>query len=188
MENYTKMKKVAPFLIAFVFFITACGTASPQSDYAAQAAPALEKLAQWQTHYAKLVTLFNDPVTSLNGNNISRLQMIELYNMSTDYQITRQDYVNLGFSPLDILVGESNRLADEGREIQDLLSPVTPDQSIRAAQESVLRCVQTRSKYAQDLASAIKDLKPIDLNDDDTVCNTFDADLKKLTDFVNDHK
>jgi len=188
MENYAKMKKVVPFLIAIVFFMSACATASPKSNYAAKASPAIEKLSQWQTTYTKLVTLLNDPVTAVNGNDISRLEMIELYNMAITYKISREDYVNLGFSPLDEIVGESNKLATEGREIQDILSSATPDTSIRAAHETVLKCVQTRSKYAGDLASAIKDLKPVDMNGDDTICNTFDADLQKLTTYLNANK
>ncbi len=183
------MKKVVPFLIAIVFFVSACGTASTHSNYAAQASPALEKLSQWQTTYTKLVTLLNDPVTAVNGNSMSRLQMIELYNMALDYKISREDYVNLGFSPLDELVGESNKLATQGKEIQNILSSATPDASIQTVHETVLKCVQTRSKYAGDLATAIKDLKPVDLtNSDDSICNTFDSDLKKLTDYVNANK
>ncbi len=182
------MKKIVPFLIAIVFFMSACGAASPKSNYAAEASPAIEKLSNWQTTYTKLVTLLNDPVTDVNGNNISRLQMIELYNMAMDYKISREDYVNLGFSPLDELVGQSNKLATEGKDIQNILSSATPDTSIQAAHETILKCVQTRSKYAADLASAIKDLKPVDLNGDDTICNTFDADLQKLTTYVNTNK
>jgi hypothetical protein len=30
---------------------------------------------------------------------MTRMKMIDLYNMATEYKITREDYINLGFSP-----------------------------------------------------------------------------------------
>lgn len=184
------LRRVIPFLFfAALFLVVSCGTSiSAQNNYASQMAPALEKLSKWQAHYSTLVTLFNAPVTAANGESMSRLQMIDLYNLATEYKITREDYVNLGFSPLDVLAGESATFAKEGKEIQDILSAATPDKSIQAAHQSLLKCVQTRSAYAEGLFSAIKNLGPVDLNGNDQACDTFDADLKKLKDYVNSNQ
>lgn len=184
------IRRVMPFLtLAVLFLMASCGTSiSGQNTYASQMAPALDKLAKWQSHYSNIVTLFNTPVTSVTGESMSRLQMIDLYNMATEYKISRDDYVNLGFSPLDVLVGESATFAKEGQEIQDILSSATPDKSIQPAHQSVLKCVQSRSAYAENLFSAIKNLKPVDLNGNDQACDTFDADLKKLKDYVNSNQ
>lgn len=181
------VKKILPFLM-IAFIITACATSSPQARYAAQMEPAIEQLAKWKLHYAKIETLFADPVTAVTGDSITRGQMIELYNMATEYQITREDYVSLGFSPLDILVGESNKFAREGQDIQDILSAVAPDENIQMVHQAVLDCVQTRSAIAIGLAAALRDLTPVDLSVDESSCSTFDADLEKLTAYVNENK
>ncbi len=68
------------------------------------------------------------------------------------------------------------------------LSSVTPDQDIKSVHETVLKCVEARSGFADRLSAAIKDLGPVDLSGDDSVCQTFDASLKQLTDYVNQNK
>src|SRR5512146_2627219 len=103
------IKKALPFLIVtLMFFITSCGTpAAPKSGYASAMAPAVEQLAKWKIHYGDFETLLLD--TSGSPNGMSRLEMIELYNMATQYKVTRDDYINMGFLPLDILVGDAGK-------------------------------------------------------------------------------
>lgn len=169
-----------------MFLMASCGTSvSPQNSYASQMTPALEKLATWQKHNTTIEGLFNDPVTAANGVGMSRMEMLDLYNMATEYKITREDYVNLGFSQLDVLVGEAVKVANTGKEIESLMSSLTPDQEIQTAHETVLKCVQARSAFADKLSSSIRDLGPVDLSGDDSVCKTFDASLKEVTDYVN---
>lgn len=183
------LKRVMPFLVVTcIFLVASCGTAASQSSYAAEMQPAIEKLADWQDHAAELDALLTDPIDPANGGGMSRLDMIEFYNMATEYQITRDDYVDMGFSPLDLLVGESNKFAKEGRDIQNILSSVTPDDDIQAAHQAVLQCVQARADFAEEISLAIKDLVGIDMSGDASVCVTFDADLEKLTAYVNEHK
>ncbi|MGE5374127.1 MAG: hypothetical protein ACM3XO_03650 [Bacteroidota bacterium] len=183
-----KKRILLSLVAATVFLLAACGkAASPRSGYAAQMAPAMEKLTTWQGTNARLETLFNESVTVANGAGMTRMEMIDLYNMATDYKITREDYINLGFSPLDAVARESLKVANEGKEVESLLSSVTPDQDIKSAHEAILQCIQTRSAFAQKLSSAIKNLGPVDLSEDDSVCKTFDASLKQVTDYVNGH-
>jgi hypothetical protein len=180
------IKRAAPFLIAFLMFLTAsCGTSAPLNSYVADMQPTMEQLAKWQVHYTNFEALLTDPGAIPNG--MSRLDMIELYNMATGYKITREDYVSMGFSPLDLLVGEANKVATEGRSIEQILSASTPDDEIKASHETVLKCVQTRAAFVEGLSAAIRDLVPVDLSGDASACNTFDADLAKLTAYVNEN-
>src|SRR5262245_44574001 len=109
------MKKFIYFLIVTTIFLMAsCGTSAlPQKSYVSQMEPAIEKLSKWQDHYIKFETLLTEPISASSGGGMSRLEMIELYNMATEYKITREDYVNMGFMPLDDLVGESTKVAKE---------------------------------------------------------------------------
>ena len=184
------IKRAMPFLmIAVVFLMTSCGTStSPQSEYASQLAPALEMLSKFQDHYVKFESLLTEPVSGAGGSGMSRLDMIELYNLATEYNITREDYVTLGFMPLDMLVGESNKLAREGTDILAILSDVTPEASVQTIHQAVLQCVQTRVDFAESLATSIKNLGPVELSGDASVCSTFDADLEKITSYVSDNK
>jgi len=182
------IKKALPFLIAtIVFIITSCGTASaPKSAYASDMAPAVEQLAKWQLHYGDFETLLTEPSDSQNG--MSRIEMIELYNMATEYKISREDYLNMGFVPLDALVGDANKFAREGKSLIDTLSAVTPDKEMQATHQDILKCVQTRVAFAEEISSSIKNLDPVDLSGDMSPCTNVDADLEKLKAYVNGHK
>lgn len=181
------IKKALPFLIVTVLFIiTSCGGSAPQSKYASEMEPTVEQLARWQIHYQDLETLLMAPDATPSG--FSRIEMIELYNMATVYQITREDFVEMGFQPLDVLVGDANKFVREGRGIEEILLASTPDDDIQATHQAVLKCLQTRIAFADGLASSIRDLVPVDLSGDVSVCGTFESDLEKLTTYVNEHK
>jgi hypothetical protein len=182
------IKKALPFLIVTImFFITSCGTpAAPKSGYASAMAPSVEQLAKWKTHYGDFETLLLD--TSGSPNGMSRLEMIELYNMATQYKVTRDDYITMGFLPLDALVGDAGKFAREGQSLIDALAAVTPDKEIEETHQAVLKCVQTRVTFAEGISTSIRDLKPVDLSGDVSPCSNFDADLEKLTAYVNEHR
>jgi hypothetical protein len=180
------IKKAVPFLIfTIMFFLTSCGGSAPETGYASEMGLMTEQLSNWETHYKDFETLLMDP-TGQNG--MSRLDMIELYNMATGYKITRQDYVNMGFLPLDALIGDGNKFAREGQSLIDTLSKVTPDKEMQDTHQAILKCVQTRVAFAEEISSSLRNLEPIDLNGDTTPCGNFDADLKKLTDYVHANK
>lgn len=181
-------KKALPFLVVtLLIFMTSCGTSSaPKTGYASDMVPAVEQLAKWKIHYGDFETLLVDPTKG--QNSMSRLEMIDLYNMATSYKITREDYVNLGFAPLDTLVGDANKFAREGHALIDTLSALKPDAEIQGTHQAVLNCVKTRVVFAEEISSSLRDLEPVDLSGDTSPCNNFDADLKKLTDYVNTNK
>ena len=181
------IKKALPFFIVTVmFFTTSCGTPStPKSRYTSDMAPAVEQLAKWNIHWGDFETLLMDPSATQNG--MSRLDMIELYNMATSYEISRDDYVDMGFLPLDILVGDANKFAREGQGLIDAISAVTPDNEIQETHQAVLKCVQTRVAFAEEVSTSIRELEPVDLSGDVSPCGNFDADLEKLTTYVNEH-
>ena len=182
------IKKAVPFLIVTViFFMTSCGTSAPQSGYASQMDPVMEQLAKWKIHYGDFETLLMDTSDSQNG--MSRVDMIELYNLATEYKISREDYIHMGFLPLDTLVGNANKFAREGHGLIGTLSTFTPDEEIQAIHEAVLKCMQTRVAFAEEISSSLRNLDPVDLSGDTSPCSNFDADLEKLiTYYVNEHK
>ena len=181
------IKKALPFLIVTILFLIAsCGTPAPRSGYASSISPAVEQLAKMKIHWGDFETLLMDPSATQNG--MSRLDMLELYNMATAYQISRDDYVDMGFVPLDILVGDANKFAREGQGLIDTLSALAPDEEIQATHQAVLKCVQIRVAFAEELSTSIRDLEPVDLSGDFSPCSSFDADLEKLTTYVNEHK
>src|SRR5512139_1257955 len=181
------IKKALPFLIvAILFLIAACGTPAPKSGYVSDISPAVEQLAKLNIHWGDFETLLMDPSATQNG--MSRLDMIELYNMATSYKISREDYVDMGFVPLDILVGDANKFAREGQGLIDTLSALTPDEEIQAAHQAVLKCIQTRVAFAEEISTSIRDLEPVDLSGDVSPCSNFDADLETLTTYVDEHK
>ena len=184
------IRRVIPFLmLAAIFLLTSCGTTtSPQNEYAGQLAPAMDQLSNFQDRYAKFEALLTAPLDPSSGSGISRLDMLELYNLATEYKITRDDYVSMGFTPLDMLVGESSKLAREGKDILAVLSDLTPEASTQAAHQAVLQCVQTRANFAEGLATSIRNLEPVDLSGDVSVCSTFDTDLEMLASYVSENK
>jgi hypothetical protein len=181
------IKKAVPFLIFTVlFFMTSCGTSAPKTGYVSDMAPVVEQLSRWQTHYQNFESLLME--SSDNQGGMSRLEMIDLYNMATGYKISREDYVNMGFLPLDALVGDGNKFARESHALIDSLSAITPDEKIQDTHQAILKCVQTRVAFAEEISSSIRDLEPIDLSGDASPCATFDADMEKLTTYVNANK
>jgi hypothetical protein len=181
------IKKALPFfIVTIIFFITSCGAPAPQSEYASQMDPTMGQLATWKTHYGDFETLLLD--TSGSPSGLSRLEMLELYNMATQYKVSRDDYVNMGFLPLDSLVGDAGKFAREGQSLIDSLSAVTPDEEIQETHQAVLKCIQTRVAFAEEISTSIRDLEPVDLSGDTTPCSNFDADLEKLTTYVNEHR
>ncbi len=174
-------------IVTIMFFIISCGApAAPNSGYVSAMAPAVEQLAKWKIHYGDFETLLLDTGGSPNG--MSRLEMLELYNMATQYKVTRDDYINMGFLPLDILVGDAGKFAREGQSLVDALSAATPDKEIEETHQAILKCVQTRVAFANEISTSIRDLQPVDLSGDVSPCSNFDADLEKLTAYVNEHK
>jgi hypothetical protein len=184
------MKRIVPFLIACItFFMTSCGNSSmPQNSYATQMQPAIEQLTKWQAVNTDLESLLTDSSQSSTG--MSRIQMIELYNLATEYKITRDDYVSMGFQPLDMLVGDAHKTAQAGHGLLNALAEVTPVQETEAAHHAVVKCIQERVAFAEGVEHSLKELDPIDLKlyDNATDCSTFDANLEKLTAYVNNHK
>lgn len=181
------IKRSLPFLfISVLFLVASCGTSVSQNGYVVDVEPAITQLSRWQTHYLDFETLLTAPGASPAG--FSRIEMIELYNMATEYKITREDYVDMGFLPLDALVGDANKFAREGHSIEDILASATPDEEIQASHDAVLKCVQTRVAFAEKIAAALRNLEPVDLSGDVSVCLTFEADLEKLTDYVKEHQ
>jgi hypothetical protein len=181
------IKKAVPFLIVTILiFMTSCGPSAPQSRYASEMASTIEPLSKWEVHYKDYETLLMDP--SGGQGSMSRIEMIELYNMATGYKITREDYVNMGFLPLDVLVGDANKFAREGHTLIDALTAATPDEEIQATHQAILKCAQTRVAFAEEISSSLRNLEPIDLSADTTPCATFDADLEKLTTYVNQNQ
>ena len=176
------MKRLLFILITALLLLTACRASAPQSSYVSAMEPVVGQLARWQIHFGDFETRLTAPGASPSGMSLA--EMIDFYNMATQYQITREDYANMGFSPLDLLVGDANKFAKEGRGIQDLLTAATPDEDIKAVHEAVLSCVKTRVAFAEGISSSIRDLVPVDMSGDVSVCDNFDTDLQKLTDYV----
>lgn len=185
------LKKSISFVIVIILFVTASCTprTTPQSKYATDMQAALELLTKWQNDYANLESLLTDPLDPNTG--VTRLQMIELYNIAIDeYHITRDEYFKLGLDPLDALVGPSTNLSAEGQKILDILSTVVPVEEIQAEHQIVLECVQTRDALVEELSSSLKDLDSIDMNKagDLNACEPLDSSLDKITVFVNENK
>ena len=184
------IKKVLIFFaVTALFVITSCGpSTSPQKSYAAEMSPAIELLNKWQADYTALEALLTDTLSGSSAT--SRLQMIELYNIATELQITRDDYMSLGFSPLDDLVSPSVKFSKDGHAILDIISDVIPVEETETVHQSVLKCVQTRVLFAEELSAAIKKLGPIDMSKAGALssCDTFEASLETLTAFIEEHK
>jgi hypothetical protein len=169
---------------------TSCGSnTSPQHSYATEIGPALEPLAKSQRDYAGLEGLLLEELDATTG--ITRLQLIELYNIGVDeYQITRDEYSKLGFMPLDALVGPAVKFSKDGQSILDIMSVVTPVQGIQPEHQIVLECLQTRVAFADELATSIRELSSVDMTKagDLASCELFEASLEKLTAFVDENK
>ncbi len=185
------IKKLLSFTIVITLFVlTSCGTfASPQKSYAAEMEPAVELLGKWQSTFSELDTLLTEQLDPATG--ITRLQLIELYNIGTEeYQISRDEYSTLGLNSLDALVAPSVGISKDGQRILDLLSTAKPVEEIQPDHQSLLDCVRARVAFADELSSSIKELSSIDMNKagDLVACDSFDASLEKITTFVNENK
>jgi hypothetical protein len=178
------------FFILILVLLSACSAfTSPQKSYATAMEPAVEQLSKWQNDFSEFETLLTETLDADSG--ITRLQMIELYNIGVDeYQITRDQYSQLGLNSLDALVGPAVGLSKDGKAILETLSAVTPVEGIQDDHQVVLDCLQARVAFADELSSSIKDLSAIDMNKagDLIACEPFAASLEKLTTFVNENK
>jgi len=176
-------------IVAVLFVIASCVPATtPQNRYATEMLPALTLLEKWQDDFTNIETLLTEPLDPTTG--ITRLQLIELYNLAMEYQISREDYSSLGLMSLDALVGPSANLSRDGQSILDILSEVTPVEEIQADHQVILECLQTRIAFADELASSIKKLSAIDMSKagDLDACDPFDESLEKLTVFVDEER
>jgi hypothetical protein len=113
--------------------------------------------------------------------------MLELYNLATEYKITRDDYVSMAFQPLDFLVGDAHKIVKDGRSLLNTLSTVTSVQETEIAHQAVIKCIQARVTFTEALEAGLKKLDLIDLKlyDNSVNCSTFDANPEKLTSYVN---
>lgn len=182
------MKKLIPIILFIGIFITASCGASPQKSYAADMAPTIDLLTQSQEDYAKLESLLTDPTTT--SANVARLDLIDLYNMAAQNKISREDYLNLGLIRLDDLISPAAKLSKDGQAVLDILLRVTPVEETKSDHEVLQKCVQARVAFAEELSSALKDLRPIEMSKaaDLSNCGTFDASLEALTTYVNKYK
>ena len=172
-----------------MFVIASCGAmTTPQGQYAEAMQPALERLPEWQNDFSTLESLLTDPLDADTG--VTRLQIIDLYNIAMEYKITRDDYFSLGLEPLDALVGPSVNISKDGQSILDTISQVTPVEEIQADHQVVLDCIQARVAFAEELSSSIKELDAIDMNKAGELvsCDTFESSLEKVTAFVEENK
>lgn len=183
------VKRLPPFLMLFVFLLSACGTAIvPQDTYASKMQLTVKSLAKWQDDFANLETLLNEPLDPASG--VTRLQLIELYNIAMEYPITRDDYSKLGLMPLDALVAPAVKVSKDGKSLLEAVSAVTPVQETQADHQVILDCLKSRIAFAEELSTSIKELNAIDMTKagDLIACEPFDASLQKLTTFVNGSK
>ncbi|HSJ89071.1 MAG TPA: hypothetical protein VK909_17810 [Anaerolineales bacterium] len=184
------MKRVTPCLVVLVVLVMAsCAPAgTPQNTYAAQMQPAIASLTKFQDDFTSLETLLTEQLDPSTG--VTRLQLIDLYNISMEYKITRDEYSKLGLMPLDALVAPAVKVSKDGKSILETLSAVTPTEDLKADHQVVLDCVQSRIAFAEELSSSIKELSAIDMSKagDLVACDQLDASVGKLTAFVDENK
>jgi hypothetical protein len=175
--------------VVVIFLVASCGTATtPQSTYASKMQPTIKLLTKWQDDFSSLETLLNETLDPASG--ITRLQLIELYNIAMEYPITRDDYSKLGLMPLDALVAPAVKVSKDGQTILDTVSAITPVEETQADHQIILDCLKSRIAFAQELSTSIKELNAIDMTKagDLIACEPFDASLQKLSTFVNQNK
>ena len=175
--------------VLVLFLLTSCGTlTSPETTYAREMEPAVKPLKAWQSEFSQLEELLTDQLDPSTG--ITRLQLIELYNVAMEYQITRDEYAQLGLSPLDALVGPAVRISKDGSSLLKTLSAVTPVDEIKDDHQAILDCLGVRIAFAEELSSSIKDLSAIDMDKagELVACDPFDTSVEKLAAFVNENK
>lgn len=183
-------KKFVPIIILFALFVqSSCAApASPERTYATQMQAAVKLLPGWEDNFVELDRLLTEELDSTTG--VTRLDLIELYNIAMEYQISRDDYAALGLSALDALVPPSVSISKDGSEIRDILSAAVPVQEMQADHQILLECVEARIAFTDELSSSIKKLSAIDVEKAAGLiaCDSFQASLEKLTDFVSAHQ
>lgn len=184
------IKRFIPCLMVLVFLVlSSCAPAiTPQDTYATKMQPAITSLTKFQDDFTNLETILTEPLDQATG--VTRLQLIDLYNISMEYKINRDDYSKLGLMPLDALVAPAVKVSRDGKSLLETLSAITPTEDLKADHQAILDCVQSRVAFAEELSSSIKELSAIDMNKagDLVACDQFDASLQKLTSFVNGNK
>jgi hypothetical protein len=175
--------------IFVLLFLSACGTfASPQRSFGQEMEPTVKLLTEWQNEFSQLENLLTEQLDPSIG--ITRLQLIELYNVAVEYGITRDEYSQLGLSPLDALVAPAIRVSKDGSSLLKALSAGTPAEEMKAHHQAILDCLQVRIAFADELSSSIKDLSAIDMAKagELVACDPFDVAVDKLAAFVNENK
>lgn len=184
------IKKIICFLVVTsLFVLTSCQAApAPEDSYATEMQPVLELLDTWHGHVSSLESLLTEPLDSTSS--ITRLQLIDLYNIALEYQITREEYSKLGLMPLDALVPPAVKISKDGQSILEALSAIQPTADMQADHQIIVDCVQSQVAFAEELSSSIKGLNAIDMNKagELVACDTFDASLAKITTFVEENK
>jgi hypothetical protein len=150
--------------------------------------PAVDLLTEWQNEFSQLENLLTEQLDPSTG--ITRLQLIELYNVAMEYKITRDEYSQLGFSPLDALVGPAVHVAQDGSSLLKTLSTVTPAEEMKEDHQVILDCLQVRIAFADELSSSLKDLSAIDMDKagELVACDPFDVSVEKLASYVKENR
>ena len=177
------------WMVLVIFLVSSCGTATtPQSAYASKMKPTVKLLTTWQNDFSSLETLLNETLDPATG--ITRLQLIELFNIAMEYPITRDNYSKLGLMPLDALVAPAVKISKDGQTILEALSAIAPVDETQADHQIILDCLKSRIAFADELSSSIKEFNAIDMTKagDLIACEPFDASLQKLSTFVNENK
>jgi tetratricopeptide (TPR) repeat protein len=157
---------------------------SPDKRYANSVYPAMQPLVAWQSEYENFGTLLYEPT---GDGGLSRAFLLTLFMQLT---VTRESYTQMGFTELDDLVAPSIKLATDGYKILDVINVVTPVFEIEAAHNQVVKCIQVRISNMETISSAVSNLSPsllLQLNDMGD-CDTFDAAVAKLVNFVESNK
>jgi hypothetical protein len=149
---------------------------------------AIELLPEWDADFIELGALLTQELDPSTG--VTRLELIDLYNMAMEYHINRDEYSRLGLSSLDALVTPSANISKDGEAIQKILLAATPVEELQFDHQVLLDCVQTRIAFADELAFSIRDLSAIEMERaaELMACDPFDASLKKITAFVDENK
>jgi len=175
-------------MVIVLFTLSSCTAATPQEEYATAMEKAMEQLPVWQDDFVELGGLLTQVLDPSTG--ITRLELIELYNMAMEYQINRDEYSRLGLSPLDALVAPSSAISKDGQSILAILQAATPVEEIQNEHQVLLDCVQVRIAFADELATNIRGLSSIDMERaaELIACDPFETSLAKVTTFVNENK
>jgi len=175
-------------MVIVLFLLSSCTASTPQHTYATEMQTAIELLPEWESDFVELGVLLTEELDASTG--ITRLDVIELYNMAMEYEINRDEYSRLGLSSLDALVAPSASISKDGHSILDILSAAAPVEEIQSDHQVLLDCVQSRIAFADELSSSVRDLSDIDMERaaELIACDPFETSLEKVTSFVNENK